>query len=100
MLSVSMKNRIWWQKPLFLFLLAFPDGRLNFEVITPRSGFPFKKANLKKSYFILTNVLTMIPTLENEILNMALLQGIKLRYENYPSLYSLLITAHNHVFYL
>lgn len=73
MLSVLRKTRIRWQKPLFLFLLAFRDGRLNFEAITPRSGVPFKKANPKKSYFILTNILTMIPTLENEILNMALL---------------------------
>lgn len=79
---------------------CFPDDRLNFEVITPRSGFPFKKSNLKKSCFILTNILTLIPTVENEILNMALLQDIKLRYENYSSLHSLLITAHNHGFCL
>lgn len=73
-----MKTRVRWQKPLFLFLLAFLDGRLNFEAITLRSGVSFKKkANPKKSYFILTNILTMIPTLENEILNMALFVGYK-----------------------
>lgn len=67
----------------FLLLLAFLDVRLSFAGIMSWSGFPFQKANPKRSCFILTNIYTMIPTLENENLNVTLLQSIKLRYEHY-----------------